>query len=132
MREIIDMLYLSTYSKESEAFKNKNDLTDLEYEQFKDFRFVVMFMSGNLIWKSFYKLDNSIIDKLKDDAYFSIISSFWFSVSSIYWTYERFLKSEIDELKEKVKVFDKEWLSKIFAYDVEYIRSELASIKIRK
>ncbi|MDD2870865.1 MAG: hypothetical protein PHS49_02645 [Candidatus Gracilibacteria bacterium] len=126
------MLYLSTYSKESEAFKNKNDLTDLEYEQFKDFRFVVMFMSGNLIGKSFYKLDNSIIDKLKDDAYFSIISSFGFSVSSIYGTYERFLKSEIDELKEKVKVFDKEGLSKIFAYDVEYIRSELASIKIRK
>lgn len=91
-----------------------------------------MFMSGNLIWKSYDKLDNSIIDKLKDDAYFSIISSFWFSVSSIYWTYERFLKSEIDELKEKVKVFDKEWLSKIFAYDVEYIRSELVSIKIRK
>lgn len=132
LREIIDMLYLSTYSKEIEDYKLKNDLSDDEYEQFKDFRFACLYLTWNAIFNAHDKLDKWIKSKLKDEQYFSIIYQYWIDVSSVYWTYARFNKSDIDELKEKVKVFDSKWLSKLFIYDIDYISREISMIKIRK
>lgn len=132
LREIIDILYLSTYSKEIEDYKLKNDLSDNEYEQFKDFRFACLFMSGNTIFYTYHNLDKWINEKLKNDEYFSIIKKYWLDVGSVYWSYARFIKSDIDELKDKIKILNKEGLSKLFISDIEYISRDLARIKVRK
>ena len=126
LKGICSILFKNKYSELIEKYKSKYNLTDEEFEIFKDFRFISIFKEWNSFSNILKKIIESwIFNKLKNDVYFDVLYNYWLEFSSVFWSYWDFVITEIKRIFFKIKYIlnDKEnGLSLFFINDLNYMK----------
>lgn len=123
---LLNIVYKGEYNEIFENYKVKFDLTDEEYELFKEMRFYSIFMTWNIVLEKMIKIKYSwVYEKLKNDKYFLILYKFWANISSFYWTYNDFQKADIKELSKLLNFIDKKTLNWWELNDINFIQKDV-------
>lgn len=129
LKGICSILFKGRYPEQIENYKNKYNITEEEFEIFKNFRFISIFKEWNLFFDILKKIEKLwIFNKLKYDNYFDVLYSYWLQFTSVYWTAWNFEKIEIRKISLKIQRIlndKKNGLPLFFIDDLNHMKDNL-------